>query len=126
MLQQWLKLVTEAFKRTLALAETLQEVVADALSVTDLANAAFSEILGDYPQAELQWLNLLHQSKSSLVRFVLLLCLLVLFLRMLMLCILVLYMLMQYMPAIRARLTCVCPCCRCLPCVINASICMTA
>ena len=66
-LQQWLKLVTEAFKRTVALAEALQEVVADAANVTDLANAAFSEILGDYPEAELQWLNLLHQSKSSLV-----------------------------------------------------------
>lgn len=66
-LQQWLKLVTEAFKRTATLAEVLQEVVADAANVTDLANAAFSEILGDYPEAELQWLNLLHQSKSSLV-----------------------------------------------------------
>ena len=66
-LQGYLKLVTEAFKRTMALAESLQEVVGQAANVADLANAAFSETLGDYPQLELQWLRLLHQSKASLV-----------------------------------------------------------
>ena len=66
-LQQYLKLVTEAFKRTMGLAESLQEVVGEAANVADLANAGFSEILGDYPEMELQWLRLLHQSKSSQV-----------------------------------------------------------
>ena len=65
--QAYLKLVTEAFKRTMALAESLQEVVGQAANVADLANAAFSETLGDYPDLELQWLRLLHQSKASLV-----------------------------------------------------------
>ncbi|DBB07800.1 TPA: hypothetical protein ACH3X3_009214 [Trebouxia sp. C0006] len=64
-LQQHMKLVTEAFKRTMALAESLQEVVGEAANVADLANAVFSDILGDYPDIELQWLRLLHQSKSS-------------------------------------------------------------
>ena len=66
-LQNYLKLVTEAFKRTMALAESLQEVVGEAANVADLANAAFSETLGDYPHMELQWLRLLHQSKTSQV-----------------------------------------------------------
>ena len=66
-LQNYLKLVTEAFKRTMALAESLQEVVGEAASVADLANAAFSETLGDYPHMELQWLRLLHHSKTSQV-----------------------------------------------------------
>ncbi len=66
-LQQHMKLVTEAFKRTMALAESLQEVVGEAANVADLANAVFSDILGDYPDIELQWLRLLHQSKSSQV-----------------------------------------------------------
>ena len=51
----------------MGLAESLQEVVGEATNVADLANAAFSEILGDYPDMELQWLRLLHQAKSSLV-----------------------------------------------------------
>ncbi len=67
-LQQHMKLVTEAFKRTMALAESLQEVVGEAANVADLANAVFSDILGDYPDMELQWLRLLHQTKSSQVR----------------------------------------------------------
>lgn len=51
----------------MALAESLQEVVGKAASVADLASAAFSETLGDYPNMELQWLRLLHQSKTSQV-----------------------------------------------------------
>ena len=66
-LQGYLKLVTEAFKRTMALAESLQEVVGQAATVADLANAAFSETLGDYPAMELHWLRLLHHSKASTV-----------------------------------------------------------
>lgn len=51
----------------MALAESLQEVVGEAANVADLANAAFSETLGDYPDMELRWLRLLHQSKTSQV-----------------------------------------------------------
>ena len=65
--QGYLKLVTETFKRSMALAESLQEVVGPAADVPHLANAAFSETLGSYPDMELQWLRLLHQSKPSLV-----------------------------------------------------------
>lgn len=66
-LQGYLKLLTEAFKRTLALADSLQQVAGQAVNVADLANAAFSESLADYPDMELQWLRLLHQSKASQV-----------------------------------------------------------
>ena len=51
----------------MALAESLQEVVGEAANVADLANAAFSETLGDYPDMELRWLRLLHQSTTSQV-----------------------------------------------------------
>ena len=71
MLQSYLKLVLEAYKRTMALAETLQEVVGQAANIADLANAAFGEVLGDYPDMELQWLRLLHQSKASQVSLIL-------------------------------------------------------
>ena len=66
-LQQYLKLLTEAFKRSMALADSLQEVVGAAASAADLANAAFGEALGDYPALELQWLGLLHQSRPAIV-----------------------------------------------------------
>ena len=51
----------------MALAESLQEVVGEAANVADLASAAFSETLADYPYMELQWLRLLHHSKTSQV-----------------------------------------------------------
>lgn len=66
-LQQYLKLLTEAFKRSMALADSLQEVLGAAASAADLANAAFGEALGDYPALELQWLGLLHQSRPAIV-----------------------------------------------------------
>ena len=64
-LQQYLKLLTEAFKRTMALADSLQEVLGTAANVADLASAAFSEALADYPAQELHWLGLLHQSRPT-------------------------------------------------------------
>lgn len=66
-LQQYLKLLTEAFKRSMTLADSLQEVVGTAANVADLASAAFSEALADYPALELQWLGLLHQSRPTCV-----------------------------------------------------------
>lgn len=66
-LQQYLKLLTEAFKRSMTLADSLQEVVGTAANVADLASAAFSEALADYPALDLQWLGLLHQSRPTIV-----------------------------------------------------------
>ena len=66
-LQQYLKLLTEAFKRSMALGESLQEAVGPAANVADLASAAFSEPLADYPALELQWLALLHHSRPPSV-----------------------------------------------------------
>ena len=51
----------------MALAESLQEVMGEAANVADLANAAFSETLADYPNMELQWMHLLHHSKTCQV-----------------------------------------------------------
>ncbi|KAK9825577.1 hypothetical protein WJX74_007103 [Apatococcus lobatus] len=60
--QQHLKLLTEAYKRTLALSDSLQEIVREAADVQELAEESFGEHLADYPASELAWLQDLHNS----------------------------------------------------------------
>ncbi len=66
-LQQYLKLLAEAFKRTSAMAASLQEVVGDALAVDDLADACFNGQLANYPALEMQWLQLVYAAKVATV-----------------------------------------------------------
>ncbi|KAK9823591.1 hypothetical protein WJX72_004079 [[Myrmecia] bisecta] len=63
--QQYLKLLAEAYKRTVTLADNLQEVVGDAANVSEYTDVVFSEALGDYPRLELQWLQQLYESKAA-------------------------------------------------------------
>lgn len=66
-LQMHLKLLAEVFKRTVALAEALQEAVGEGAGVPEMAEAAFTDLLADYPQPELGWLERMHAARPRTV-----------------------------------------------------------
>ena len=67
-LQNYLKLLAEVVKRTISLAEGLQEIVGSALNVMELAETAFQDALAGHLPLELQWLELLFAARPQTVR----------------------------------------------------------